>query len=64
MTMILRSSLPMDSDRGPLILGIAWSTTALACLTVSTPVYTRLKRNAMGWDDYLILVAMVELIKF
>ena len=51
--------VPVDSNRGPMILGISWFTAALACITVSVRVYTRLGRKASGWDDYLIHAALV-----
>lgn len=42
-----------------MILGISWSTTALACIAVSVRTYIRLRRKTSGWDDYLIHTALV-----
>jgi len=53
-------SLPLDETRGPLVLGMAWSTYGLAFIAVAARLYARIVSKAMGWDDYLIFMALVS----
>ncbi|KJZ71731.1 hypothetical protein HIM_08873 [Hirsutella minnesotensis 3608] len=55
---------PVDPDnlgRGPLIMGLTWTFTALAMVTVALRfhVRSRLRRSSFAWDDWLMLAAMI-----
>ena len=54
--------LPPDHNLGPLILGIAWASTALAAIVVALRLITRgvISRN-LGWDDHTIAIGQVGL---
>lgn len=53
--------LPSNEDRGPLLLGVTWTTFALASITVLVRVYCRaILQSTMGWDDFAILAAVVD----
>ena len=55
--------LPPDQDRGPMLLGVTWTTVSLASIAVLLRVYCRtILQNAMGWDDFAMLAAMVGLL--
>ena len=53
--------LPPDNDRGPMLLAITWTTTAIATTIVILRVYSRtVLQLAMGWDDSAIIAALVS----
>lgn len=57
--------LPPDKDRGPMLLAISWTLTAMASTVVALRVYCRtILQNAMGWDDFAILAALVGVSPF
>jgi hypothetical protein len=51
---------PNDLGRGPLVIGVLWALTSLAVLVVAARLYLRKVIGALGWDDFLILIAMVR----
>lgn len=55
----LLGGIQPDTSRGPELLGIAWTSTALAIVMVALRMYTRITHKNIGWDDYTILVALV-----
>ncbi|KAL9620256.1 MAG: hypothetical protein Q9160_005155 [Pyrenula sp. 1 TL-2023] len=46
-------------DRGPIIMGILWSLTLVAVSTISVRVYIRMKLDALSWDDWLVVIAVL-----
>ena len=55
--------LPPDQDRGPMLLGVTWTTVALASIAVLLRLYCRtILQNAMGGDDIAMLAALVSLL--
>ncbi|KAI9877447.1 MAG: hypothetical protein M1830_003869 [Pleopsidium flavum] len=55
---------PPDIDKGPMVMGLCWATTALAIIAVWLRAYVRTKTRAQGWDDYVAYMAMVDLLSF
>lgn len=54
-----------DENRGPKILGVLWSLTALTTLVVMARMYIRIRMlKNFGPDDWLIAVSMVSLSPF
>ncbi|MCJ1251755.1 hypothetical protein MMC30_008993 [Trapelia coarctata] len=52
-----------DHDNGPVLMGVCLALTAVSALCVSLRCYARLcMRHNFGWDDTLIVLAMVSLI--
>ena len=52
--------LPPNESRAPMLLGVTWTMVSLASIAVILRVYCRtILQNAVGWDDYAILIAMV-----
>lgn len=50
----------LNQDKGPKILAVLWTLTALATLTVAARIFIRLRMlKAFGIDDYLIIVAII-----
>lgn len=49
-----------DEDQGPVILGATLTVTIAALITMATRLYVRVRmiRN-VGWDDYVMITAMV-----
>lgn len=45
--------------RGLAHLSISWVTFSIGFITVSLCMYVRRTRRNIGWDDYLIVAAMV-----
>ena len=53
--------LPPDVNRGSDLVIISWLTVSIALLLVSVRFYIRgILRKNLGWDDYLILLAIVS----
>ena len=53
--------LPPDVNRGSNLVIISWLTVSIALLLVSLRFYIRgILRKTLGWDDYLILLAIVS----
>ncbi|KAK0666046.1 hypothetical protein QBC41DRAFT_326642 [Cercophora samala] len=52
---------PDDPGRGPLVMGLNYSFTVLAMMAVALRFYVRRKvgNRTWGWDDWLMLVAVV-----
>lgn len=48
-------------DLGPLSKNIIIAFTVIAFVAVCLRLYTRLRYKAVGWEDYMIGVAMVRL---
>ena len=54
-----------NDDRGPMLLGITWTTAAMATMIVILRVYSRtILQNAMGLDDFAIIAALVGISGF
>lgn len=51
---------PSDPGRGPMIIGILWALTIIASSAVAARLYVRKKIGALGWDDWLMLLALVR----
>ncbi|KAJ5593874.1 uncharacterized protein N7459_000082 [Penicillium hispanicum] len=50
----------INQDKGPKILAVLWTLTALATLTVVARIFIRLRMlKAFGIDDYLIILAII-----
>lgn len=50
----------LNDDKGPKILSVLWTLTALTTLMVAARIFIRLRMlNNFGVDDYLIVVSMV-----
>ena len=57
--------LPPNEDRGPMLLGISWTLVAVASIIVLLRFYCRtILQNAVGWDDFAILAAVVGVSSF
>ena len=57
----LPGPLPPDVNRGSDLNIISWLTVSIALLFVSLRFYIRgILRKNLGWDDYLILLAIVS----
>lgn len=52
---------PRDNvpDRGPQLISILWSLTALAGITALLRVIVRTRSRMFGWDDIFMIFAMV-----
>ncbi|KAM3427703.1 hypothetical protein NHJ13734_008885 [Beauveria thailandica] len=53
---------PRDSDvgdRGPVLIRILWSLTALAGITAALRVVVRVRNRMFGWDDMFMIFAML-----
>lgn len=51
---------PNDLGRGPMIVGLTWTFTILAMTAVALRIYVRKTvTKALGWDDWIMLVAVV-----
>lgn len=48
-------------DLGPLTKNIVIAFTVIAFVSVCLRLYTRLRYKAVGWEDYTIAAAMVQL---
>ena len=50
----------LNEDQGPIILGATLTVTIAALITIATRLYVRLLmiRN-VGWDDYVMISAML-----
>lgn len=50
-----------DVNKGPIVLSITYSTTAIALFVVSMRMWVRIRIvKSVGWDDYTILLAAVS----
>ncbi|MCJ1436007.1 hypothetical protein MMC27_005385 [Xylographa pallens] len=54
----LFGDLQPDTSRGPDLLAAAWTSTSLAIIMVALRIYTRITHKNIGWDDYMILIAL------
>ncbi|KAF1928177.1 uncharacterized protein M421DRAFT_391775 [Didymella exigua CBS 183.55] len=53
---------PPNEDEGPIILGATLTVTIMALITMATRLFVRIsmmRQRSLGWDDYMMLSAMV-----
>ncbi|KAK3312507.1 integral membrane protein [Apodospora peruviana] len=56
----LPHSLPPDEDRGPQLVAMFWTFSAISILLTALRFLARVKiRAAVGWDDWMMLVTVV-----
>ncbi|KAI1345328.1 integral membrane protein [Xylaria sp. FL0043] len=55
----LPQPLPPDVDRGPRLIAMFWSYTAIILVVLSLRFYARYKIRAIGLDDWLMLITVV-----
>jgi hypothetical protein len=59
--MDLQQDIPPDENRGPEILAICGSMVAVALASVLLRIWVRARViGEMGWDDHVIIAAMVS----
>ncbi|KAF2964104.1 hypothetical protein GQX73_g9479 [Xylaria multiplex] len=51
--------LPPDVDRGPRLIAMFWSYTAIVLVVLTLRFYARFKIRAFGWDDWLMLLTVI-----
>ncbi|KAF1730508.1 hypothetical protein CRV24_009971 [Beauveria bassiana] len=49
----------VGGDRGPVLIRILWSLTALAGITAALRVVVRVRNRMFGWDDIFMILAML-----
>lgn len=55
----LPQPLPPDVDRGPGLVAMFWTYTAIVLVVLSLRFYARFKIRAFGWDDWLMLFTVI-----
>ncbi len=51
--------LPPNDDRGPQLMAMFWTWSALSMALLSLRFYARVKVRGVGWDDWMMLVSVV-----
>lgn len=57
----MSSSEVLDVNRGPVVMAILWTESAVAVIFVSTRFYARTMIKRISWDDWLMLVTLVSI---
>lgn len=55
----MSSPATLDINRGPVVVAILWTETAVAVIIVSMRFYARTIVKRISWDDWLMLVTLV-----
>ncbi|MCJ1477955.1 hypothetical protein MMC13_006630 [Lambiella insularis] len=51
-----------DQDRGASVYGFYWAILAIATVVTSLRFWARIRIHALGWDDWLMLLAVLQLL--
>lgn len=57
----MSSPKTLDINRGPVVVAILWTETAVAVIIVSMRFYARTMIKRISWDDWLMLVTLVSI---
>lgn len=58
------STTAENADRGPAVMGILWTESAISLIITALRFYARGMIRKIGWDDWLMALTTVRLLSY